>query len=94
MVVVYSERDLKRFINSSDLTLMLGGNIDLVPVGQNSTIFTISSSVTGLRINFNGFRIGFQNGSGTNGRVFYIPTGAEVEFTGLNIINASSSVSN
>ena len=94
MVVVYSERDLKRFINSSDLTLMLGGNIDLVPVGVNSTIFTINSSVTGLRINFNGFRLGFQNSNGTNGRVFVILAGAEVEFTGLNITNAYSSVSN
>lgn len=91
-LVYVSNATALRSAITSNTTIELEGGIELPQTGYNDSqfFFTILGPVKGLRINFNGFTIGFSSLNSSNGGIFNVSDGAEVVFSEFNVRNAYS----
>ena len=71
---------------ADDAYIMLGNDITLSAGGSSASAFTIDG-VTGLTIDGAGYTLGFASSSSTNGRIFYIEGGSQVEMVDLTLEN-------
>ena len=85
---VSTEDELKAAI-TNDTTIDLAGNITLSPAGESNYAIDISR-VKGLVINGNGFSIGFDFRTESNGGCFLIEKGTEVTMNDLTIKNGTN----
>ena len=83
--VVTTEAELTAAI-ANNTYIMLGNDITLSAAGSTGSAFTING-VTGLTIDGAGYTLGFASSSNTNGRIFYIEGGAQVEMVDLTLAN-------